>query len=188
MKHYLLLAAGRDRPGIVAAVTKVLYRHGCNLADSSMTRLASEFAMLVIFQAPGRFSLDRFARDARGLRKDLGLFVDVKPVGTAERASSKPRGRPHVISVHGGDRPGIVYHITQLLADHKVNITDVWTHRTNAPSTSLRAGRGRAGYVLFLEVELPAALNARGLERLLTRAAARLRLQVSVRPIESSPL
>jgi glycine cleavage system transcriptional repressor len=49
MKHYLLLAAGPDRLGIVASVTRVLYRHGCNLADSSMTRLGNEFAMLVIF-------------------------------------------------------------------------------------------------------------------------------------------
>jgi glycine cleavage system transcriptional repressor len=106
--------------------------------------------------------------------------VDVKPLRTIERVPSKFRGRPHLISVHGGDRPGIVYQMTQLLADRKVNITDVWTHRTKV--------RGRAGYVLFLEGELPAALNARGLERLMVRAAARLKLQVSVRPIESSPL
>ena len=179
MKNYLLVAAGRDRPGIVAAVTGLLFRHGCNLADSSMTRLASEFSMLLIFQAPGSFRLERFRRDTGSLRGQ-GLFVDVKPLAREELALSKPRGRPHIISVHGGDRPGIVYHISRFLAGRKVNITDVWTHQTRA--------RGRSGYILFLEVELPPALNARGLERLLTRVASRLKLRVSVRPVDSSPL
>jgi glycine cleavage system transcriptional repressor len=179
MKNYLLVAAGPDRTGIVASVTGLLYRHGCNLADSSMTRLASEFSMLLIFQTPRGFDLERFRRDAVSLRGQ-GLFVDVKPLLAAELAPSKPLRRPHIISVHGGDRPGIVYHVSQFLAGKKVNITDVWTHRTRA--------RGRSGYILFLEAELPSRLNARGLERLLGRIASRLKLRVSVRPVDSSPL
>ncbi|HMU75390.1 MAG TPA: ACT domain-containing protein, partial [Elusimicrobiota bacterium] len=39
MKRYLLTAAGGDRPGLVAAVTRSLFDHGCNLEDSAMTRL-----------------------------------------------------------------------------------------------------------------------------------------------------
>jgi glycine cleavage system transcriptional repressor len=179
MNNYLLLAAGRDRLGIVASVTRLLYRHGCNLADSSMTRLVSEFAMLLIFQAPKGFNIKRFHSDADSLQK-LGLFVDLKLLDADELVPSKPRGRPHLISVHGGDKPGIVYRVSQFLADRKVNITDVFTHRTQ--------GRGRSGYILFLEVELPASLNAQGLERLLGRVATRLHLQVSVRPVDSSPL
>lgn len=179
MKNYLLFAAGKDTPGIVAAVTGALYRHGCNLADSSMTRLASEFAMLLIFQAPHSFDIERFKSDVASLRRK-GLLVDVKALHRDELATSRSHARPHLISVHGGDRPGIVYHVSRILADRRINITDVWTHRIPA--------RSRSGYVLFVEVELPVGLNARGLERLLGRVATRFKLRVSVKAIDSSAL
>jgi glycine cleavage system transcriptional repressor len=53
MKRYLLTAAGRDRPGLVAAVSKILFEEGCNLEDSAMTRLQGEFAILLILSGPG---------------------------------------------------------------------------------------------------------------------------------------
>lgn len=172
MKNYLLVAAGRDRPGIVAKVTGVLFRHHCNLADSSMTRLASEFSMLVVFQAPDRF------RPEKALREGGGLFLEIKPLKASEARPTKARGRPHIISVHGADRPGIVHRVSLLLARRRVNITDVWTHRT-------RAGRS-PGYVLFLEIELSRGQNPRRLTRELERLARSLRLRVSLRPVESS--
>ncbi len=48
MKRYALSAIGRDTPGMVAKVTKELYVHGCNIEDSSMTRLEDEFAIILI--------------------------------------------------------------------------------------------------------------------------------------------
>jgi len=179
-KHYLLVAAGKDKPGIVAAVTKILFLHGCNLEDSSMTRLASEFAMLVIFQTPSRFNSEKLEKDARTLQWKHGLFVQIKPLKSPELAKSVFRGRPHLISIHGADKPGIVHHVSEALAEAHVNITDVSTRRISSKSGS--------GYVLFLEVELPSTLNAKGLEHILTRVTGRLKLHVSVRPIETSPL
>ena len=37
--RWIVTALGQDRPGIVAGVTEVLYKLGCNLEDSAMTRL-----------------------------------------------------------------------------------------------------------------------------------------------------
>jgi len=39
MSHFALTIIGRDRPGIVSQVTEILYRLGCNIADSSCTIL-----------------------------------------------------------------------------------------------------------------------------------------------------
>jgi len=44
---------GRDRPGIVAAVTGVLAGAGCNLEDTSMTILRGHFAMMLVVSGPG---------------------------------------------------------------------------------------------------------------------------------------
>jgi glycine cleavage system transcriptional repressor len=45
-------AVGQDRPGIVAEFSGVLYRFGCNLEESTMTRLRDEFAMLLLVRLP----------------------------------------------------------------------------------------------------------------------------------------
>ena len=39
MTHFALTAVGRDRPGIVAAVSRALLDHSVNIEDSQMTIL-----------------------------------------------------------------------------------------------------------------------------------------------------
>ena len=47
MTHrWIVTALGKDRPGIVAGVTKVLYQLGCNLEDSAMTRLECDVPIM----------------------------------------------------------------------------------------------------------------------------------------------
>jgi glycine cleavage system transcriptional repressor len=41
MSRFAVSVFGRDRPGIVAAVTRVLADAGCNLEDTSMTSSAA---------------------------------------------------------------------------------------------------------------------------------------------------
>ena len=52
MPHVAVTALGADRPGIVAAVTGVLMRHGGNLEDSAMTNLGGHFAMMLVSRFP----------------------------------------------------------------------------------------------------------------------------------------
>ncbi|MBX9691827.1 MAG: hypothetical protein K2Z81_05540, partial [Cyanobacteria bacterium] len=43
--NIVLTGVGRDRVGIVAELSQVLFEFGCNLLDSSMTLLRGEFAV-----------------------------------------------------------------------------------------------------------------------------------------------
>src|SRR5262249_15845354 len=48
MRHWFALSAiGRDRPGMVADLAELIFECDCNLEDSSMTVLGSEFAVLL---------------------------------------------------------------------------------------------------------------------------------------------
>jgi predicted amino acid-binding ACT domain protein len=50
MKTYFILSAmGKDRPGIVADVSEVIYECGGNIEDSSMSLLRNHFALLLLF-------------------------------------------------------------------------------------------------------------------------------------------
>jgi len=43
---------GPDQPGIVASVSEILFRHGANIEDSTMTQLADEFAVILLVSLP----------------------------------------------------------------------------------------------------------------------------------------
>ena len=49
--RYIMTAFGKDRPGIVADVTSVLYETGCNLEDSTMSMLSDEFTINLLFSS-----------------------------------------------------------------------------------------------------------------------------------------
>ena len=178
-RRWIVTALGKDRPGIVAGVTGILYRLGCNLEDSAMTRLEEEFAIMLIFSSPPRVGEPALRRAFSPLERRLTLVVHLKPLTGSETGSPRKRGKSHLISVYGADRPGIVFRMSDALAKERVNITDVHTHRS--------AG-GKPLYLTLLEVELPSNRTVASLERKLAAAAKRLGVQVSVRSSEASVL
>lgn len=53
MNHFAIVTAfGQDRPGIVALMADSLYRLGCNIEDTCMTRLRGEFTMMLMVRLP----------------------------------------------------------------------------------------------------------------------------------------
>ena len=60
MKNFAVVSVlGKDRPGIVASVAKVLFETGCNIEDSSMMMLASEVSMILMVALPPGLSVKR---------------------------------------------------------------------------------------------------------------------------------
>jgi glycine cleavage system transcriptional repressor len=166
-------AVGADRPGIAAAVTKILFEHGGNIEDSRMAILGGHFSMMLIVATDADpASIQRALEQATS---DLGLIVAVRPV--AEATAEHSAGAPYVVSVYGADHPGIVYRVTATLSDHGVNVTDLAT----------RVLEGNV-YVMILEVTLPAGLEAATLESALKALAAEVNVDVSLRPVEADSL
>ena len=178
--RWIVTAAGKDRPGIVAGVTKILYQLGCNLEDSAMTRLAGEFAIMLIFSAPAKQTEALLRKAFVPLERQMQLAVHLKSLTSAETSAPKRRGKTYLISVYGADQPGIVFHVSEALSRLRININDVHTHRTAEGGPSL--------YLLLLEVELPAHRAVASVEQRLGSIAKRLGVEVSVRPSEADVL
>ena len=184
MRRWIVTAFGKDRPGIVAGVTKILYRIGCNLEDSAMTRLEGEFAIMLIFSAATAMTAERLQAAFEPLQRRLRLAIHLKPLTKPETATPRARGRRYLISVYGADRPGIVARISDLLARSRANVVDVHTHRSATRGTR----NGPSLYLLVLEVELPRTVSVSSVERKLKEAAQRLQVEVSVRPADVTVL
>lgn len=180
-QNIVLTAVGSDRPGIVAAVSKVLYEIGCNIEDSSMTLLKGEFAMILIISSKEDIPLAQFNEKFDALREKLQLSIYLRELSSDELVHvTDTQADTYIISVYGTDKPGIVYTVTQLLSDKKINITDVNTH--------IAGTRGKPVYVMVLEVEVPQNISQEQLGRDLENIGKKLNVDVSVRPIETEEL
>ena len=137
MPSFAVTVLGHDRPGIVADVTEAIADLGGNLEDSSMTLLRGHFAMTLIADVAS--TEDAIASRLSPLA-DSGLIVSV--LGLPPADGIEDERQRFLLSVHGGDRPGIVSAVTRRVADLGGNIVDL--------STRLAGGF----YVLVAEVQL----------------------------------
>ncbi|MBI4729849.1 MAG: ACT domain-containing protein [Acidobacteria bacterium] len=175
--HVSVTAVGVDRPGIVAAVTRVLYEQRGNIEDSRMAILGGHFAMMLIVALPQGSDASALEQALGAPASRLDLLVSVRPV--REAPAEHAEGAPYVVSVYGADRPGIVFRVSEALAGSRVNITDLATHVI---------GGEPPVYVMIMEVTLPAGTDAAALERDLKSLAADLGVDLSLHAAEADTL
>lgn len=173
MRRFALTAIGRDRPGIVASVTKVLFEHDCNIEDSTMTAIEDEFAIILIMSMPDRGDAASLEAGLRAL-EGSGLTIGLSELG--ERHREGPPGN-FLITLHGADRAGIVYRLTAALASFGVNITDLETKVVGAPMKV---------YIMLLEVYCPDDADMEGLKRSLASLEGELGVTIRIKPVEET--
>jgi glycine cleavage system transcriptional repressor len=179
-QFFLLNAFGRDRPGMVAGLTQVLFDLGGNIEDASMTRLGGEFAMMFVTALPADITLSNLQKKLSVLEKKVGLQLSAKPI-TPQLARGTQRAEPrYLISVYGTDRPGIVFQVTQALARRKVSVTDLHTKAITQDGKSI--------YVMLLEIQAPATLDVDELREELDRLRTNLHVEINLQDIEAVPL
>jgi glycine cleavage system regulatory protein len=140
----ILTVIGDDRPGLVGELSAAISAHQGNWLESSMAQLAGKFAGIV------EVDVDQTRADA--LKVALGKLAGLKvSVESATPTKAAPKGRRLKLALVGHDRIGIVREVSQVLANHAVNVESLDTHTSSAPMSAA---------VLFHAVaELTAAPN-----------------------------
>ncbi|WP_448588036.1 glycine cleavage system protein R [Thermocrinis sp.] len=128
MNFFLISLFGKDRPGIVAEVSKVLYDLGLNIEDSSMTRLKGEFTVMLVVSCPEDIGEEKIMSMLKGVGERFDLYVACKklPKDWEKEYEGKEIYR---IVVSGADKPGIVYSVSKVLSEKGINISDLRTER-----------------------------------------------------------
>ncbi len=169
MKRFVIFTIGEDRPGIVAAISGVLYRHGCNIEDSSMTILKNQFAIILIVAVPDDVDEDTLRAELEEEAKGMGLFFAMRPIDGERRG---PKYHTHcLIKIFGEDKTGIVYKASSFLASLGVNISDM--------RTKITSGETRL-YAMLIEAEIPEGVTVEDVERGLRRVAEELDVDITV--------
>ncbi|MFQ5699236.1 MAG: glycine cleavage system protein R [Myxococcota bacterium] len=177
-RWFILSAVGRDRPGIVADLARLIFESEANLEDSRMTILGSEFAAIALCSGSGEDLERKLAEGARRLEWQGRLTVLLRPL-EGEPRPPVPAPGTHLaqVTAQGEDRAGIVAQVSQVLADRSVNIADLRSEGIVGPS-------GVAIYRLTLLVEIPDSLTDAELEKSLDEVGASLGIEVRLEALD----
>jgi len=178
MKQVILSVLGKDKPGIVASVTKSLYQEKINLEDVSMTILEGEFAMMMVLTLT-EAKLKRAKEVVARVQKKQRLicqWTEVKHKLT--RGEKHKRGTStYVVSIFGKDKAGIVYKSTEILAKFKLNITDL---------NSKIIGTGKKClYLMLLEIDIPMKFKMSRLENALKKVSKAMKFDFAINPADT---
>jgi glycine cleavage system transcriptional repressor len=151
--HLVISALGKDQPGIVNQLATVVLECGCNISDSRMTVLGSEFAVIMLVS--GKWSgiakvEDHLAR----LQDKLGLTVVTR---RTELREGTARVIPYAVEVVAMDHPGIVHDIAEFFSSRNINVEDLYTGRYAAPHT------GTPMFSLHMTVGVPSDMSVASL-------------------------
>ena len=173
-KSLSVTVVGKDRPGIVAAVAEALFDLGCNLEDATSTILRGHFSMMLIVRPPEKTDATAVNERLKRVGESLDLIVAAQPM---EEADVEPPIPTHMVSVYGGDRPGIVFRVAEVLAQSGANITDL--------TSRLIGTEERPVYAVMMEAGIPDPAST---EEALDRLREELDLDVSVHPLDADVL
>ena len=175
-RTFALSAIGKDRPGIVAEVSGLIYECGGNLEDSSMTRLGEQFALLILLSGTGEEFSYRLSTGCKRLEWEKHLSVFLTPLETPEgKPGEKGRIDLYELSTTGLDRMGIVYRVSRLLADLGVNIADMHTKATPSPES------GTPIFTMQILLEVPVSVSPQNLRRELNRLGEELAIDITLK-------
>ncbi len=177
MSEFAVTAIGRDRPGIVAAISGALLTLRGNIEDSQMSILRGHFAVMLIVRLPDEVNEDTLRERLEDVRSELDL--EATAVNRLDDLRDETARPSHVITVYGADHPGIVHAVADALAERGVNITDLQTRLAGSDDQPL--------YAMTMEVAIEGASES-AVEGALAEVADQAKVEVSTRPLAAEAL
>ena len=171
MKKIVVSVLGYDRPGIIAAVSKILSDHRCNIEDVSQTILQTEFVGVFIASMPDDVADDQLLAGLKESLEPMGLFVLVKPM-TQTSEWIPPESEPFIITTMGPDRLGLVAGITEVMARFHINISNL--------KAIFRGTDNPTHNFMIYEVDIPLTADQKAFRAALHERAKELGLDITL--------
>lgn len=164
----VLTVIGRDRPGLVSALSDQAAAFGANWLESRMAHLAGHFAGIVHLEVADE-RVEPLIAALRGLDA-VGLRVDAtRTVGPVVAG-----GRVLALELVGQDKPGIVRDVSRALAGHGVSIEAFESEVVSGAMSGEAMFRARA------RLRVPAAVSVDSLRQAMEALANELMVDLEL--------
>ena len=172
MSKAIISILGQDRPGIVAAVSKVLFEQDCNIENVSQTTLQYIFAGIFIVSMPSDLSPDSLHQNLTAEMAPLGLDVHIILFESETTPVSPPQSEAYIVTTKGPDRKGLVAGISEVIARFEGNITNL--------QAVFKGGNDPGDNIMIYEVDIPPQTDQQALYQELNKRAAELALDIDI--------
>jgi glycine cleavage system transcriptional repressor len=173
--NLVISVLGKDRPGIVNELSECILDAGGNIADSRMSILGGDFA--VILMVSGNWNtVAKIESQLAQLAETLDMTI------TSRRTEQRPVRRdllPYGVDVVALDHPGIVHHLASFFSAREINIQGMDT------STYCAAHTGTPMFNVHMTVEIPARLHIATLREDFMEFCDQLNLDGVMEPIKA---
>lgn len=163
---------GQDRPGIIAAVTGILFDCDCNVENVSQTLLQAQFSGIFIVSMPDGFSADELQSRLRGGATHMDLHIHAKDIGNYDPDPVFIDAEPFVITARGPDRKGLVANVSEVIAGFGVNVTNL--------QAIFKGGDNPNKNIMIYEVDIPRSVDHKSFYSDLRKRGADLGLEISI--------
>ncbi len=172
MTKLILSVLGHDRPGIIAAVSGILFENDGNIEAVSQTILQTQFSGTFIVSIPESTTVEDLGEKLEAGLNLLGLDVLIRRVEQKEPLPSLADAEPFVVTTRGPDRKGLVAGITAVIARHGVNVTNL--------QAIFKGGDEPESNIMIYEVDIPREIDREALYADLGSKAEELDLTLNI--------
>jgi Glycine cleavage system regulatory protein len=175
MKNYLVISAlGKDKPGIVEGIARVILDSGCGIADSRMTVLGEEFAIIALITGNWN-NLAKLESMLPALQKRLDIVVITK---RTQEQLTRETILPYAVDVVAIEQSGIVYHLANFFSSRNINIEDMATNTYAASHT------GASMFAVHMVVGIPSDTYVATLREEFMEFCDHLNLDAVIEPVK----
>ena len=164
MHSLIISAVGSDRPGIVSELSGVITSHGGNIEKSRMTRLGSDFTIIMLVTVDPKWE--------ESLVVALQAIKDLSITTKGTEPNTVIAGENCQISLSGADNEGIVKVLSKYLEEKSINIIEMDTHISQAPIS------GSPLFNLNASVSIPGEVDGRDIQSDLSQIAQDLGVEI----------
>jgi glycine cleavage system transcriptional repressor len=172
MKKFSISVLGQDRPGIIAAVTQVLFEQGFNIEDVSQTILQGEFSSIFIVAGPENNAPEALIAVLQQATRHLKMHFHIRQLENTPARWTQSICESFVITTFGPDQKGLVAQVTWVLADFNVNVTQL--------QAAFRGGDAPGRNYMIYEVDIAKEMDLHMLRDALNAKCQQLNLEVTI--------
>lgn len=128
LDNFLITIIGRDKVGVISEVTSYLFDIGANVADSSYAVLGEGFEFSAVATFASHIDTAETEEGLAGLPSLKGARIAIAPFDF-DTTRSEAATISHTVEITGGDRPGLIAGISEVLGDYGANIVRMSSKR-----------------------------------------------------------
>ncbi|MBF0203048.1 MAG: amino acid-binding protein [Desulfamplus sp.] len=172
MNKIVVTILGKDRPGIIASVSKSLYQMDCNLQNVNQMILQNQFAGFFIIDHPTHLTLEVIRQQLEKDLADQKLHIHADIAETKGNDNHETDEEIFLITTIGPDQKGLVSRFTEIIASYNVNVTKL--------TAIFKGGDEPTANIMSYQVAITPDTNQAGLFKSLRQKALELGLDISI--------